>query len=90
MAAYEWHKTGWVADLVTTREYRRKGIATRLLQAGAQWARKAGLCRLIVETQTKNHPAMRFLERRGFSFCGYNDRHYANQDIAVFFSVDLP
>lgn len=89
MAAREWHKTGWVADLVVAPEHRRKGIATRLLSAGKAWARKAGMRRLVVETQTKNYPAILFLERQGFSFCGYNDRYYANQDIALFFAQNL-
>ena len=89
MAAQDWHKTGWVADLVVTSERRRQGLATRLLRAGKEWARKAGMRRLIVETQTKNYPAIRFLERQGFSFCGYNDRYYANQDIVLFFALNL-
>jgi len=89
MGASEWHSTGWVADLVVAPEYRRRSVASQLLQVGKEWAREAGLRRLIVETQTKNFPAMCFLERHGFSFCGYNDRYYANQDIALFFSLDL-
>jgi ribosomal protein S18 acetylase RimI-like enzyme len=89
MGDYGWHKTGWIADLVVAPERRRQGVATKLLLAGAVWAREAGLCRLTIETQTKNHPALRFLDRQGFSFCGYNDRYYANQDIALFFSLDL-
>jgi ribosomal protein S18 acetylase RimI-like enzyme len=89
MGAQDWHKTGWVADLVIAPERRRRGIATRLLQAGAEWARKAGLRRLLIETQTKNYPAICFLERRGFSFCGYNDHYYTNQDIALFFALEL-
>lgn len=89
MAAQDWHKIGWVADLVVAPEHRRQGTAGRLLRAGAKWAREAGLRRLIVETQTKNYPAIRFLKRQGFSFCGYNDHHYANQDIALFFTLNL-
>jgi ribosomal protein S18 acetylase RimI-like enzyme len=89
MAAHDWHKTGWIADLVVAPEYRRRGIATRLLRVGAEWAYQAGLGRLMIETQTKNYPAIRFLERQRFSFCGYNDRYYANQDIALFFSLDI-
>lgn len=87
MGAHDWHRTGWVADLVIDADHRRQGIATRLLLEAKDWARKAGLRRLMVETQTKNHPAICFLERNGFSFCGYNDRYYANQDIALFFSL---
>jgi ribosomal protein S18 acetylase RimI-like enzyme len=89
MDAYDWHGIGWVADLVIAPAYRRQGIARQLLQAGINWARDAGLGRLIFETQTRNHPAIRFLEKNGFSFCGYNDRFYANQEIALFFSLDL-
>jgi ribosomal protein S18 acetylase RimI-like enzyme len=89
MGAHDWHKTGWVSDLVVAPDHRRKGVATQLLMEGGDWARGAGLRRLVIETQTKNHPAMCFLERQGFSFCGYNDHYYADQDIALFFSIDL-
>lgn len=89
MDAYEWHRVGWVADLVIAPTYRRQGIARQLLQAGIDWALEAGLGRLIFETQTRNHPAIRFLEKHGLAFCGYNDRFYANQEIALFFSLDL-
>ena len=75
--------------MVIAPEHRRKGIATQLFQAGKDWARKTGLRRLTVETQTKNYPALCLLERLDFSFCGYNDQYYANQDIALFFSLDL-
>jgi ribosomal protein S18 acetylase RimI-like enzyme len=89
MGEQDWHKTGWVSNLVVAPEHRRKGIAGQLLRMGKEWARGAGLQRLLVETQTKNHPALCFLDKQGFSFCGYNDRYYANQDIALFFSLDL-
>jgi ribosomal protein S18 acetylase RimI-like enzyme len=89
MAAHDWHKTGWVADLVVAPEHRRLGVATCLLQTGKEWARQAGLHRLTIETQTKNYPAIRFLERMGFAFCGYNDHYYAGRDIALFFALDL-
>jgi ribosomal protein S18 acetylase RimI-like enzyme len=89
MGGFDWHKTGWISDLVVAPGQRRRGIATQLLLAGAEWARKEDLRRLMVETQTKNHPALCLLDKLGFSFCGYNDRYYANQDIVLFFSLDL-
>jgi GNAT superfamily N-acetyltransferase len=82
-------ETGWVADLVVDRPYRLRGVGTALLRGARVWAREHNLRRLIVETQTKNHPAIRFLQQRGLVFCGYNDLYYPNQDIAVFFGQSL-
>jgi ribosomal protein S18 acetylase RimI-like enzyme len=43
----------------------------------------------MLETQTKNHPAICFYRKHGFVFCGFNDRYYTNQDIALFFAQNL-
>ncbi len=77
-------ETAWVADLAVERAYRLRGVGTALLNASRKWAIEHNLRRLIVETQTKNYPAIRFLLKRGLSFCGYNDLYYPNQDIAIF------
>lgn len=80
---------GQVQDMVVSRPYRRRQIATRLIKAAAMWAREQGLGSLIVETQTKNYPSIRFCEAAGFAFCGFNDRYFPNRDIAVFFSQSV-
>ena len=89
MMPQRWHDTGWVRDLVVDRHYRRRGVGSALLGAAAQWARERGLVRLTVEAQTKNYPAICFYQKHGFAFCGFNDRYYANQDIALFFTLTL-
>jgi len=80
---------GLIADFAVERRSRRQGLGSALLLAARQWARENGLRRLILETQTKNYPAIRFCQKHGFSFCGYNDRYYANMDIALFFGLNL-
>ncbi len=80
---------GWVTNLAVARERRRRGIGTALVEAATRWGREQGLSRLIIETQTKNYPAIRFCQRLGFSFCGYHDRYYRNQDIALFFALPI-
>jgi ribosomal protein S18 acetylase RimI-like enzyme len=75
-----------ISDLVVARVYRRQGIGTALLNAASEWAKSRNLRWLVMEAQTKNHPAIRFCEKHGFAFCGFNDHYYANQDIAVFFA----
>ncbi|MBN2471469.1 MAG: GNAT family N-acetyltransferase [Anaerolineae bacterium] len=77
---------GWVRQLVVHRPRRRQRIGSALLNAAQDWAKSRGLRQLMIETQTKNHPAIAFCQRHGFRLSGFNDRYYPNQDIAVFFS----
>lgn len=83
------YRVGLVRDLVIDRNYRRKGIAGRMIKVAAQWAKEHDLTSLMIETQTKNYPAIRFCEAAGFVFCGFNDRYLPNRDIAVFFSQSV-
>ena len=82
-------ETAWVSDCVVERRFRRAGVGTVLLASAAQWARANRLKRLILEMQSKNYPGIRFAQRHGLSFCGYNDRYYPNQDVALFFGMVL-
>lgn len=76
---------GWIQDLVVDRAYRRAGIASRLLRVARTWALEHDLSRLMLETQTRNHPSVSFCAAVGLRFCGYNDRYLDHQDIAIFF-----
>lgn len=82
-------ETAWVADLAVDRSHRLRGIGTALLTGVRKWAIERKLRRLIVETQTKNYPAICFLQKRGLALCGFNDLYYPNQDIALFFGQTL-
>jgi ribosomal protein S18 acetylase RimI-like enzyme len=87
MAAQAWHGAAGVRNLAVHKDHRRQGIGTRLYRAAHAWARDNGLPRIIAEAQTKNHPAIRFFQKQGLVYCGYNDRYYTNGDIALFFSL---
>jgi len=80
---------GWARNLAVASRQRRRGIGTALLQAAANWLRQRNLNRLTLEMTTKNYPAICLAQKLGFGFCGYNDRYYASQDIALFFSKSL-
>ena len=82
-------ETAWATDLIVDRPHRLKGVGTTLLRASREWALERHLRRLIIETQTKNFPAISFLQKHGLVFCGYNDLYYPNHDIAVFFGQTL-
>jgi ribosomal protein S18 acetylase RimI-like enzyme len=77
--------TAWITDLVVMPNLRRMGIGTALVLAAQEWASEQSCQRLILEMQPKNYPAICLAQKLSFSFCGYHDRYYANQDIALFF-----
>jgi ribosomal protein S18 acetylase RimI-like enzyme len=81
-----WLNELWIANLVVDHRYRRQGMAARLLKAAGRWAAAQNLKRITLEMQSKNYPAICFAKKNGFKYCGYNERYYANGDIALFFT----
>lgn len=79
----------WITDVVVAREMRTKGIARKLIAAVEAWGAQKGMRRAIIETQSKNHPAIRMIHKLGFEFCGYNDIYYPSRDVALFFSRSI-
>ncbi len=79
----------WVMDLVVAPEVRRQGAASALLLATQDWALERGVRRIVLETQSKNHPCIRLAQKFGYEFCGYNDQYYPTQDVALFFGRAL-
>ena len=78
--------TVWATDLVVKQAMRRQGVASALALAAQSWTRQHESSRLILEMQSKNHPAISLTRKLGYDFCGYNDRYYLNGDIALFYS----
>ena len=89
MVVQPWRAVGWINDLAVPRKLRRQGIASELLRDAFRWAREHNLRTVVLETQTKNYPAICFCRKHGFAFCGFNDQYYPNQDIAIFFARGL-
>ena len=79
----------WIADLVVEPEVRRQGAASALLAAIQAWALERGVRRVILEMQSKNYPCICLAQKFGYEFCGYNDRYYPTQDVALFFGRAL-
>lgn len=82
-------ETGWVTDLVTDAPHRREGVASRLVASARQWCREQGLSRLTLEMQSKNYPSLRLARKLGFLLSGYHDRYYPDEEIALFFTINL-
>jgi len=78
-----------VTDLVVNTANRRQGVGSALLASAHDWAAGRSLRRIILEMQSKNLPAIRFSQKFGYEFCGYNDHYYLTQDVALFFAKSL-
>ena len=77
--------SGWIHELVVDQQVRRLKIGSALLEQALRWARLHDVGYVTLDLQTKNYPALCFVQAHGFVFCGFNDHYYANQDIALFF-----
>lgn len=75
----------WVHHLIVAPAYRRQGIGSALLSRVMQHGRQQVLSHVMTVVQSKNYPAIQFLQRHGFKFCGYNERYYRNRDIGLYF-----
>lgn len=82
-------EVAWVTDMVVALGVRRQGAASALLTAIQVWALERGVRRILLETQSKNHPCIRLAQKFGYEFCGYNDQYYPTQDVALFFGRAL-
>jgi ribosomal protein S18 acetylase RimI-like enzyme len=81
--------TAWVKDWAVRGDLRRRGIGAALLLAGLDWSAESGFRRIVVEMQSKNHPAISLVRKLGFEFSGFSDQFYTNHDIALFFGRPL-
>lgn len=78
-----------ITDIVVAEEVRRRGAGSDLLTAIQAWALERSARRIVLETQSKNHPCIRLAQKFGYEFCGYNDQYYPTQDVALFFGRTL-
>jgi ribosomal protein S18 acetylase RimI-like enzyme len=85
-----WQRTAWVEHLAVAPARRREGIGSALLARATNWATAHHLDRLMTDVATSNYGAICFLQAHHFALCGFHDRYYANRDIALFFSKELP
>jgi GNAT superfamily N-acetyltransferase len=83
------HQIALIQDIVVAKQFRRRGVGSRLLNVARSWAQEHDAKELMVETQTINYPAIEFLQTQGLQFCGFNDQYFRNHDIAVFFGQQL-
>jgi ribosomal protein S18 acetylase RimI-like enzyme len=73
-----------IARLVVLPEARRQGVGMALLRTAARWAAAEGLAGLVAHCSARNHPAVAFFARCGFTFTGYSEAYYPRGEVALF------
>ena len=81
--------SGWITDVVVDLRYRRQGVGTKLVSGIKEWTRQRGITKLFLEMQSKNYPGIQLAQKTGFSFAGFSDMYYPDQDIVLLFAQDL-
>ncbi len=89
IAAIEWNQSAYINNFAIAPAHRRRGVGTALMRAGLDWARSQKLRMAMLDTSTKDYPAICFYQKHGFQLCGYNDQLYPNRDIALYFALNL-
>lgn len=78
-------KLAHVRYLAVDPSHRRKGIGTALLTSALAWLREQGVQGVLAEVDTRNFPAISFLQRHGFTFCGYSDQLAVGRGVRLYF-----
>ncbi len=89
MRVDETSPVAYLQNIVIDRPYRRRSLGSRLAHVARVWASEYNLRQILFEIPTTNYPCILFAKALGFSFCGFNDHHFANREIALFFSLSI-
>ncbi len=60
-------RSGWIEDVVIREDWRGAGIGAQLMEAAADWSRRAGITRLQLLADQRNTPALGFYDHLDFS-----------------------
>lgn len=77
---------GAIANIVVHPGYRRKGVATRLLNEVIDYAKKHDIKRLTLEVRVSNAPAIALYKKLGFKMDGIRPGFYDSpkEDAAIY------
>lgn len=74
-----------ITDMVVGEAYRRRGVATDLLNHVLEWCLRKDVEHVILECPLKAQPAIGFAMKHRFVFCGFQDAYWPGQEVALFF-----
>lgn len=67
----------YVTNIAVIREYRRKGIASKILENMITYCKESGIKSLMLEVRVSNSVAIALYKKYGFSTAGISKNHYS-------------
>ena len=78
-----------IGNIVTHKDYRGRGFATRLFNALLEELKEQGITKVFLEVEHDNAPAIALYKRSGFADYGYRRDYYGPGKDAVLMSKEL-
>ncbi len=78
-----------IGNIVTHKDFRGKGIGTKLFEAMLDELKASGIVKVFLEVEHDNVPALRLYEKLKFVKYGYRRDYYGAGKDAVLMSLDL-
>lgn len=78
-----------ITTLAVTRQYRRRGVASRLIGVLVEMAAPRGACLLTLEVRPSNTAAINFYKKLGFEVLGRRRHYYADEDALIMTNNNL-
>ena len=78
-----------IGNIVTHKDYRGRGIATRLVDALLKKLKEQGIAKVFLEVEHDNAPAIAIYEKSGFTKYGHRRDYYGPGKDAVLMSKEL-
>ena len=78
-----------IGNIVTHKDYRARGIATRLFDALLKELKEQGIAKVFLEVEHDNAPAIALYEKSGFTKYGHRRDYYGPGKDAVLMSKEL-
>ena len=69
---------GYICNIAVFSQYRRRGVATSLMQALDDYARENDMASISLEVRESNQIAQQFYEKFDFEVVGHRKHFYAN------------
>lgn len=95
-ASQGWNGCATIDEFAVARSFRRRGLASDLMDRAVAWSADAGFRTVRLETQTNNIAACRFYQRYGFIVGGHDRLLYRElggdnaDEVALFWYFDIP